>query len=233
MRPRALFSVHDVTPDSLSRVRELVDLVEGAGHPPPLLLVVAGMEWTEPRLDELRSLHRRGCRLAGHGWSHEAPRPTSLGHRIHARVLSRDQAEHLSRSREDVRDRVRRCHAWFERHGLEVSSVYVPPAWALGPLAREDLRELPFRHYSTLTGFVDAATGRKVHLPLVGFEADTRARRRALRMSNALNLALGRWTERPIRIGYHPTDLELLLAEDARRIAARPWECLEVEDVFS
>ena len=232
MKPKALFSVHDVTPDTLSRVRDLVALVEDAGHPPPLLLVVAGMEWTRSHLTELRELHRRGCRLAGHGWSHEAPPPTSLAHRIHALVISRDQAEHLSRSREDVLERVRRCHDWFEHHRLEVSPIYVPPAWALGPLTPADLRELPFRYYSTLTGFVDGATGRKVHLPLVGYEADTRGRRRALRMSNALNRVLGRWTGRPVRIGYHPSDLQLLLAEDARRIAARPWKSLEVEDVF-
>ncbi|MFW6199408.1 MAG: DUF2334 domain-containing protein [Gemmatimonadota bacterium] len=232
MTGTALFSVHDVTPDSLPRVRDLVDLVEEAGHRPPLLLVVAGRAWTEHHLSELRVLQARGCRLAGHGWSHEAPAPTSLRHRIHARILSRDEAEHLSRSRDDVRERVRRCHAWFARHDLAVSPIYVPPAWALGPLTREDLDELPFRYYSTLTGLVDGATGRKVRLPLVGFEADTRTRRRALRVSNALNLSIGRWTGRPVRIGYHPTDLELLLGEDARRIARRPWRCVEVEDVF-
>lgn len=229
---KALFSVHDVAPQSLSRVRELVDLVEDAGHPPPLLLVVAGEDWTPGALNELRTLQARGCRLAGHGWSHRAPPPSSLGHRIHGLVISRDQAEHLSRSREEVRERVARCHAWFGEQRLEVSPVYVPPAWALGPLTRADLRELPFRYYSTLTGFVDATSGRKALLPLVGFEADTPARRRALRASNALNVGLGRWLGRPVRIGYHPTDLELLLQEDARQIARRPWRCLEVEAVF-
>ncbi len=79
---------------------------------------------------------------------------------------------------------------------------------------------------------MDAATGRKAHLPLVGFEADTPARRRALRISNTLNVVLGRWLGRPVRIGYHPGDLDLLLEEDARRIARRPWRILEVEDVF-
>jgi len=230
---KALFSVHDVTPQSLARVRELADLVEHAGHPPPLLLVVAGEDWTPEALNELRALQTRGCRLAGHGWSHRAPPPTSLGHRIHAVVMSRDQAEHLSRSREDVRERVARCHAWFGEQGLEVSPVYVPPAWALGPLTRADLRELPFRYYSTLTGFVDAASGRTALLPLVGFEADTPARSRALRASNAVNVGLARALGWPVRIGYHPTDLELLLEEDARRIARRPWRCLEVEEVFA
>lgn len=230
--PAALFSVHDVTPGALPRVRRLVALVEESGHPPPLLLVVPGGNWTPASLDGLRELVDRGCRLAGHGWSHRAPPPASLAHRIHALVISRDQAEHLSRAREDLRDRVSRCHAWFGERKLPVSPVYVPPAWALGALTGPDLRALPFRYYSTLTGFVDAASGRKVRLPLVGFEADTPARRRALRVSNALNLTLGRWLGRPVRIGYHPTDLELLLEEDARRIARRRWRVMEVEAVF-
>lgn len=231
-RPTAHVSVHDVTPDDLHRIRELVGLVEEAGLPPPLLLVVPGRDWDPASLDALRRLVGRGCPLAGHGWSHRAPPPTSLAHRIHGALLSRDRAEHLSRSRSELRERVRRCHAWFGEHDLEVGPVYVPPAWALGALTREDLATLPFRYYETLSGFHDSDTGRRLRLPLVGFEADTRVRRWALRPINAANLALGRLLGRTVRIGFHPRDLELLLARSARAVLRRPWTCLRVADLF-
>lgn len=231
--PKAHVSIHDVTPGNLARVRELVDLVDEAGLRPPLLLVVPGRDWDPASLEGLRRVARRGCPLAGHGWSHRAPPPASLGHRIHGALLSRDQAEHLSRSREELRERVRRCHAWFGEHDLEVGPLYVPPAWALGSLTPGDLGELPFRYYETLSGFQDSRTGRRLRLPLMGFEADTRTRRWALRLSNAANRSLGRLLGPAVRVGFHPRDLELLLAREARAILGRPWRSVRVGELFA
>lgn len=228
----AILSVHDVTPEVLPAVREMVELVAETGLAAPDLLVVPGSGWEERTLDALRELVAAGCSVAGHGWSHRAPPPETPYHRLHAAVLSRDQAEHLSRSREELRVLVRRCHDWFEASGLPSPTLYVPPAWALGALETDDLRELPFTWYERLDGFVHAPSGRVVRLPLIGFEADTTGRKLGLRAFNAINDALAAMTGRPARIALHPRDLSLLLASDARALLRREWRAVTLPDLL-
>lgn len=232
MTPSALLSIHDVAPGTLGPIRRILGLLDDVGAPPATLLIVPGLRWEGEALETLRALARDGHPLAGHGWEHRAPPPRGAWHRLHALVLSRDQAEHLSRPRDELRRRVCRCHRWFGERGLEECGLYVPPAWALGALAPADLRALPFRWYETLTGFVDGATGRRRRLPLVGFEADTAPRRWTLRLWNGASVALGRRTGQPVRIALHPRDLELLLAPRAEALLRRPWNFVRVEDVM-
>lgn len=231
-RRPAILSIHDVTPDVLPRVREMVELVRDTALAGPDLLVVPGTGWSGRTLDELRELVRAGCSLAGHGWSHRAPRPATLYHRLHARILSRDQAEHLSRPRREVRSLVERCHAWFEASGLPSPSLYVPPAWALGALELDDLRALPFTWYERLDGLVHAPSARVLRMPLIGFEADTVVRRIGLRLSNAVNDTLAAMTGRPLRIALHPGDLSLLLASDVRAVLRRGWQPVTLPDLL-
>ncbi len=56
----------------------------------------------------------------------------SAYHRLHAALISRDVAEHLSRPAHELVALVHRCHGWFAAHGLPAPTLYVPPAWALG-----------------------------------------------------------------------------------------------------
>ena len=233
MRRRALTSIHDVTPRTLYRVAELLELLRAAGVGSVTLLVVPGLDWSPDHLDRLREWSADGHRLAGHGWSHRAPPPRSLRHRLHAAVLSRDRAEHLSRSPDDVRERVRRCHRWFLRRELPPPDLYVPPAWALGPLTRADLTSLPIRWYETLGGFIHGRSGNRHLLPLVGFEADTRLRAAALAASNAANLLVAGVTGRPVRLALHPRDLELELGDRLRRLLGRPWRWVAESDVLA
>jgi len=228
----AILSIHDVTPDVLPAVREMTEMVADSALAGPDLLVVPGAGWRDGALARLRALVDAGCGLAGHGWSHRAPPPGSLFHRVHGIVLSRDQAEHLSRSRAELRTLVERCHGWFASVGLPSPSLYVPPAWALGALEPEDLRELPFTWYERLDGLVHAPSGRVVRLPLIGFEADTAGRRLGLRLFNAANDALAAFTRRPLRIALHPRDLSLLLANDVRAVLRRGWRAISFPELL-
>jgi hypothetical protein len=229
----AVVSVHDVTPETLDRVGRILALLAEHRVSSVDLLVVAGRRWEGEPLERLRGWVEEGHVLAGHGWSHQAPPPRTLHHRLHARFLSRDQAEHLSRDREELLERVRRCHGWFAQVGLPSPRLYVPPAWALGTLTRDDLRELPFDWYETLTGLMDATRGHLRLLPLVGYEADNPARRRGLRISNALNRRAARLLGRPVRMAIHPYDLELLLARDFRRDLEHPFRARVAGDVLA
>lgn len=227
----AMVTVHDVMPSTLDRVERILGLLDrpGArgGPVPATLLVVAGRGWSAREVERLAAWSSAGYRLAGHGWTHRAPAVRSVGHRLHAALLSRDCAEHLSRTGGEVRELVRSSYRWFGRAGLEPPELYVPPAWALGPLDAGDLRELPFRWYETLSGFVHGPSGTRRVLPLVGFEADTPARAAALRTLNAVNLAVARASGRAVRIALHPDDLDLRLRDRVREILAHPWRWVE------
>lgn len=232
MTTRAIVSIHDVEPRTLPAVLDIVDMLRGHRVGVVTLLVVPGVEWPASDVDTIRGLAQEGCRLAGHGWVHQAPRPRGLWHRVHAALLSRDQAEHLSRDREELRGLVARCHAWFTASGLPSPELYVPPAWALGRLSRADLRALPFRWYATLTGCIDAYRGTLRPMALVGYEADNLGRKVALRMTNLMNKGLAHLGLDPLRIAIHPNDLGLRLSADIPRILDAEWEYTTMEAVM-
>ena len=228
MAGRAIVSVHDVMPETFPRVQRILALLEEANAPPPTLLVVPGKEWTPTLLGTLRELAKAGYSLAGHGWMHKATQgPRTLFHRVHALLISRDEAEHLSRPPRELAGLIQRCYDWFPGVGLAAPQRYVPPAWAMGTLRPPDLRELPFHWYEILRGFVSGKTGRTRWLPLTGFEADTPFRRTSLRFWNGLNVLLAKGTRRPLRISIHPGDLELLLKEDLARMVREPWRFVQ------
>lgn len=220
-RLRGVLSIHDVEPERLDRVAELLELAHSVAGTAVSLLIVPGRRWREGQIERLRSWARAGFELAGHGWVHRGP-PRSLYHRLHAVVISRDQAEHLSRSRRELVDLVERGFRWFDEVGLPEPRLYVPPAWALGRLADDDLRRLPYSWYEVQTGYRvverrhtgQGGTVRHLAAPLVGFEADTALRQVALRALNGANVALARAWRRPLRVGLHPDDLHLSLSRD-------------------
>ncbi len=211
VRLRALVSIHDVMPETRTQVSDmLARLALPADR--VTLLVVPGRQWSNADLAWLRDLQTQGHPLAGHGWSHCCQPPVTLYHKLHSVLLSRQVAEHLSFAGEGIVQLVQDCHHWFAQHGLQVSSLYVPPAWALGSLDASCYARLPFRYVETLSGVLDTQTGKWARMPLVGFEADSRFRAMFLGWFNQWNLARARRQNRPVRIGLHPFDLSLRLS---------------------
>jgi hypothetical protein len=145
----------------------------GLALPGLVLLVVPGRDWKPLQVAQLAHWQRQGMELAGHGWSHRAERIGTLYHRWHARFISRQAAEHMSLPRPALRQLLTDTHRWFEHHRLAPPELYVPPAWALGALRREDLAASAFRYFETTSGLYDVVSGARKHLPLMGFEADT------------------------------------------------------------
>lgn len=216
----ALISIHDLMPHTLARVRELLAGPMAAFEPRNIvLLVVPGMGWRQRDLAQLRAWREAGYELAGHGWHHRADRIAGPGHWLHSRLISGRAAEHLSLEREALCELMARGAEWFVENGLGRPELYVPPAWARGPLSGSDLRRLPFRYYEFIGGLVDGGTGRRRLLPLAGFEADRRWRVPALRGWNAFNKSLAA-PGRPLRLAIHPGDHRLPMAPDLTRMAA-------------
>jgi hypothetical protein len=233
MRPRALVSIHDVMPGNLDRVDELIELCRAAGVRRLTLLVVPGLDWGPTELARLQQFVAAGYQLAGHGWVHRCTRYGGWSHRLHSWLISRDVAEHLQCDEAGRIALVRRCVAWFAEHDLPHPALYVPPAWALGSIARRRLSGLPVPLIETTAGLLETNSGRRWRLPLVGFEADTSLRKWLLRCWNATQPALGCWSGRPLRISLHPRDHRLLLAEALRELLGRGWECLDYRACWS
>lgn len=212
MTPQSLLSIHDVMPQTLAPVAGILARLRQHDLPPPTLLVVPGCRWHADEVAQLRHWQQQGHELAAHGWRHRARHIRGLYHRLHAATISRDAAEHLALSAPEITALMRRSHEWFDRNGLAAPTLYVPPAWALGPLPRAELRKLPYTRIETTAGFIDTASGRLEPLPLLGFEADTAARAAALHAWNRGQSLLARASRRPLRIGIHPHDFTLRLA---------------------
>ncbi|WP_300492089.1 polysaccharide deacetylase family protein [uncultured Alcanivorax sp.] len=208
--PRALVSIHDVMPETREQVSRILALLPQSPQA-VTLLVVPGRNWQTADLDWLHQLQQQGYPLAGHGWLHRCDPPISLYHRVHSLLLSRRVAEHLSLSASGIDALIRNCHQWFLDQGLQPCELYVPPAWAMGAINRQQLADMPFRLFETLSGVYDAQAQKMHPLPLVGFEADTPLREWLLRGFNHLNWRRASHSDQPLRIGIHPQDLSLRL----------------------
>lgn len=207
---QALVSIHDVMPQTLRRVDALIERLPSALHRGLVLLVVPGLDWRAEQIRQLGRWQQQGIELAGHGWVHSAGSIKGWYHRLHARLISRTTAEHLSLTGEEIAILLEHNYNWFTRQGLGAPELYVPPAWALGPVSRAALTAAPFRYYETSSGLYDSLSRHHRFLPLAGFEADTRLRQFAVSGWNRLNRQLAS-QDHPLRLAIHPYDAELLL----------------------
>ncbi len=228
-----ILSIHDATAESLDQVKEIAGRFLQAGGRSADILVVCGSSWSPHQIDELRRLSDQGFRLQGHGWTHRAGTHRTWFHHLHSWVLSRDVAEHLSKSAAELREIILRCAEWFGRHRLPPPCLYVPPAWALGGIGREELAALPFRYYETLGGIFDVQCDKYHALPLWGFEADTWLRAGFLRCFNRFNAWSAERHRRPLRVSVHPADPQLYLRRQLARAldAAANQGCCDLQSV--
>lgn len=227
----AIVSIHDVMPHTLAGVNSLIALIPEQQKPKVLLLVVPGLDWSPEQIDTLKKLSDDGFELGGHGWRHCTPHISSLYHRAHSLIISRNVAEHLSYSKAELNDLIQRNYEWFEQKALPKPETYVPPAWAMGKLNRDDFKALPFRYYENTRGLYDSEKGCSRRLPLAGFEADTWLRANFLRPWNNLN----RWfasSAKPLRISLHPYDLDYRLSQQLRSFIESIETWCSVSSVF-
>ncbi|EAR08735.1 polysaccharide deacetylase family protein [Reinekea blandensis] len=226
-----LISVHDVMPQTMSQVASILHKVLNEVPPEAvLLLVVPGLDWSQEQRRQLQMWQRAGYELAGHGWLHHTRRVSTLYHRLHRWLLSRDAAEHLSLTTSELKALVQANADWFPAHGLKPPKVYVPPAWAPGCLNLDDLSAAGFDCLETTAGLINLPTGKRRVLPLVGFEADTRARAMFLNVWNRLNAVMAR-PNRPVRLSIHPFDTEYLLADQLNVLIAES-QAMRWTDLF-
>lgn len=227
----AIVSIHDVMPATLDRVRNIIDEMPATCLENLVLLIVPGLDWRASEVEQLREWQDDGMVLAGHGWRHEVSSIKGAYHRLHSLIISRNAAEHLSLTPDEIADLIERNFCWFVDHGLDSPELYVPPAWAMGSISRDRLAASPYRYFEVTSGLIDAQTGRVNRLPLVGFEADNIVREFMLRLSNLGNEVLANVLP-PLRISIHPYDLEYRIAGDLRNLLGKVESNLDYRGVF-
>ncbi|MBT8146320.1 MAG: polysaccharide deacetylase family protein [Gammaproteobacteria bacterium] len=209
----AIVSVHDVMPDTLADIKVILQKLRTFGVSPVTILVVPGKNWSAEQIDWLKKQQRQGVVIAGHGWQHHVTMRATFYHKLHGLFLSRMVAEHLSLNEKQIGGLINRCYGWFIDQGFEAPPIYVPPAWAMGPIQNKTLDTLPFRMYENFSGVYQAGGNKIVKLPLAGYEADNLLRTSVLAGWNRFNEERAKQTGRPLRITIHPQDLSLGLAD--------------------
>ncbi|MEO9255395.1 MAG: DUF2334 domain-containing protein, partial [Tepidiformaceae bacterium] len=81
---RAVWSVHDVSPATIDDCAAVCERLTAASIGPFCVLVVPAGDWPAAALALLRDWAAQGHLIAPHGWTHIAPRPHGLYHRLHS-----------------------------------------------------------------------------------------------------------------------------------------------------
>ncbi|MEM1223363.1 MAG: polysaccharide deacetylase family protein [Verrucomicrobiota bacterium] len=224
---RALVSIHDLMPETMPQVEEILEWLKDRQVPPVTLLVVPGKSWKPNEINRLRELAERGHELAAHGWHHHVI-PRKLYHRLHAACLSRNVAEHLDLDSKGILDLLLRSRNWFGENNLPIPEFYVPPAWALGPIHPDDLAQAPFKRIEVTGGLIHLNGQKRFQkMLLTGYEADTWLRESLLRRWNASQAKKAQQNGKILRISIHPYDRQLRVADQlAQQIdAAEEYLC--------
>jgi hypothetical protein len=215
---QVLVSIHDVSPQSLPQVDTILKQLSQLQYSNIILLIIPGKQWKAKDINRLKKYQRSGYILAGHGVFHQCQSIQTITHRLHSLLISRNAAEHLSLTINQISVLISSCYHWFLKNGFDAPCLYVPPAWAMGKVPRKELIKLPFRFYESLTGMYDSQTDNFYYMPLLGFEADTIPRKWAVRMFNTMNCHYAKIFDKTIRIAIHPNDFQLLLAQDLEKV---------------
>ncbi|MFP4521235.1 MAG: polysaccharide deacetylase family protein [Fibrobacterota bacterium] len=229
---RVILSIHDVMPETFAGISRVADYFLSEGADKICFLVVPHPNWKESDLLRLREYQINGISFAGHGFLHHCGTPRTVYHKIHSVLISRNAAEHLAFQRGDLIEKVSGCAKWFEENGFGIPDLYVPPAWAMGQLKKDDMMSLPFRYYEFLSGVYDSDTDRFFSLPLAGFEADTELRKYILFAVNGIFSAVSKLTGRPLRVAVHPYDLQFKLRKSVQNMVGSADEFLNYSEIL-
>lgn len=211
---KALVSIHDVMPDNINEIDKIIELLKQYEIDKITLLVVPGKDWDNKDIEKLKYYENSGIELAGHGWSHLVKDIRGLYHNIHSKIISRNEAEHLSLEKNEIIKIVKNSYTWFEYFGLNRPKLYVPPAWTIGKIDKKDLVNLGYIFLETGFGVHDLVNNFFYPIPVTGYMADTNLRVKSLKVFNHLNFLL---PFELIRISIHPLDLNYPLLTDLKR----------------
>ena len=241
MRPRALLSLHDVTPAFETEIRQGLSLVRQWRLPPPALLVVPDHHgrWS---LDAHRTFCElveaqigRGSEILLHGYDHLAPggvRPEAVGERLKARLLASGEAEFQMLPFGRALDRVTRGLDMVERTIGVRPRGFVAPAWLEHRDTYRALDAAGVAFHEDHLFVRDLASMTRHPAPVVSFASRSLARTYAsVAWAGAVRRVVHRVGD--LRLALHPGDFaaEPLVAAIGRLVEAmgeeREWVSYE------
>ena len=212
--PRALISLHDVSPLTLAECRQAVQLFREVGLEPSRLtaFVIARHEGGRA-IDEdpatLRFVHElgdAGATLVMHGLTHRmSGRAWTPAGWLRAHVFARGQGEFFRCDAADTERRLEQARAIFRRAGLgSALRGFIPPAWLLSPAAHQVVQRAGFEFYELFGGIQHR--GRRLVPRVIGWGSLSAIEARA----TAVYADLASWLP-PVdtRIAVHPADMKL------------------------
>ena len=222
-------SIHDVKPDNINKVTEIIDLLLNQYKIAKIcLLVIPGLKWEKKHINRLLNWQIRGIEIAAHGWTHKANDKRTLFHKLHSLFISKNCAEHLSKNTTNICKIMEKSFNWFIDNGFKKPTLYVPPGWAIGNIDKNDLSRLQFTHIECTTGFVYKKKYK--FIPLIGFEESNYIKGIIRRFCNYLNFILGQFIGY-IRIAIHPNDFELFLKDDIYNYLSKSNETVLLNEI--
>ena len=225
--PRALISLHDVSPLTLENCRLAVAMLRELGLAlSDLTCFVIPFHESRRAIDEdpdtlrfLRELADAGATLVMHGLTHRMPgRAWTPAGWFRAHVFARGQGEFYRSDAADAERRLEQGRAIFRRAGLEAAlRGFIPPAWLLSAAARQVVRHAGFEFYELFGGIVH---GDQLLAPrVIGWGSLSEVEARATAIYAALQSCL---PAADTRLAVHPADMARASQRRAvRRVLAR------------
>jgi predicted deacetylase len=225
--PRALISLHDVSPLTLEDCRRAVQMLRELGLvAADLTCFVIPFHESRRAIDEdpdtlrfLRELADAGATLVMHGLTHRMPgRAWTPAGWFRAHVFARGQGEFYRSDTADAERRLEQGRAIFRRAGLEAAlRGFIPPAWLLSAAARQVVSRAGFEFYELFGGIVH---GDRLLAPrVIGWGSLSEVEARATAIYAALQ---SRLPAADTRLAVHPADMARASQRRAvRRVLAR------------
>jgi len=210
--PRALISLHDVSPLTLEECRQALELLGGVGLSPAQLSCFVIPRHEDARAidqepDTLRFLGQlagQGATLVMHGLTHRMPgRARSPLGWFRGHLFARGQGEFFRCDAADAERRLAEGRAIFRRAGLESAlRGFIPPAWLLSPAALQVVRGAGFEFYELFGGIQHR--GRQLVPRVIGWGSLSGIEARATALYADLQ---SRLPARDLRVAVHPADM--------------------------
>jgi len=191
-------AIHDVDLAALAEVRWLLARLDQATVRPRVLLVVPARGGVELRpdselMDLLRGEEGAGSEIVVHGYTHRAEGPI-LGSGLAAlrgRLFAPADAEFLTVSREEGRQRLVRGREVLESAGLRVSG-FCAPGWLAPGWIDATAREAGYGYVIGMVRISDLLRGRSRYVPGFGYMGADTFQERLVSVGGAVSVSLNR-----------------------------------------
>lgn len=211
--PALSLVLHDVAPATWSRYQSFVEAVDRSLGVPLTLLVVPDLhrlgclDGDPVFVKAMAERLERGDELVLHGYYHDDPGPLRPSPREwFLRRIYTHEGEFLTLDAGQCRRRLEEGLALFYRLGWPVRG-FVPPAWLLGPAARQVVSSLPFAYTSDPGNLIRLPEFRRLPAPTLVWSARSPWRRGLSRWWNDYRIV--RRAKAPLlRLGLHPVDMQ-------------------------